>query len=258
MVSRRDFLVTAGSAGAFLATGHRLAQAQTAPAAGAKTAPAEKTAGVEKPPFTLPALPYAADALEPHIDAKTMELHHGKHHKAYVDKLNAALAKHPDMATTSLPQLLAGLQKLPEDVRTDIRNNGGGHANHAMFWEIMAPNAGGAPKGAVAEAINAGFGSFDAFKTRFNEMGSKHFGSGWVFVVMDRSARSLEIVTRPNQDTPLLEGDRVLFGNDLWEHAYYLKHNNRRDEYLAGWWNVVNWDAINARYEAIKGGDTVI
>ena len=208
--------------------------------------------------FALPPLPYPPNAFGETLSAETFAFHHGKHHKAYVDKLNAALAKHPDLATTTLPQLLAGLPKLPEGVRSDIRNNGGGHANHAMFWEIMAPNAGGAPKRAVAEAINSGFGSFDAFKTRFNETGSKLFGAGWVFVVMDRSARSLEIATRPNQDTPLLEGDRVLFGNDLWEHAYYLKHNNRRDDYLAGWWNVVNWDAINARYEAIKAGDTVI
>jgi superoxide dismutase, Fe-Mn family len=257
MVSRRDFLVTAGSAGAFLAAGSRMAQAQTSPAP-ATGAPAEKTAGAGAPPFTLPPLPYAFNALEPHIDAKTMELHHDKHHKAYVDKLNAAIAKHPDLAATPLPQLLAAMQKLPEDVRNDIRNNGGGHANHAMFWEIMAPNAGGAPKGAVAEAINAGFGSFDAFKTKFNETGSKHFGSGWVFVVMDRSGRALEVAARPNQDSPLLQGDRVLFGNDLWEHAYYLKYNNRKDEYLASWWNVVNWDAVNKRFEAIKAGDTVI
>lgn len=257
MVSRRDFLVTASSAGAVLAAGSAFAQTQPSPAT-PKAAPAEKTAGVDKSPFTLATLPYSFEALEPHIDAKTMELHHSKHHKGYVDRLNAGLAKYPDLATTSLPQLLAGLEKLPEGVRTDIRNYGGGHANHSMFWEIMAPNAGGEAKGAVAEAINAGFGSFDAFKKRFNETGSKHFGAGWVFVVMDRAARSLEIASRPNQDTPLLEGQRVLMGNDLWEHAYYLKHNNRRDDYLAGWWNVVNWDVINKRYEAIKAGETVI
>jgi superoxide dismutase, Fe-Mn family len=256
MVSRRDFLATAGAAGAFLAAQPRLSEAQTPVTP--KNAPAEKTAGAAQQPFTLPPLPYAFNALEPHIDAKTMELHHDKHHAAYVEKLNAAVAKHPELATTPLPQLLAGLQKLPEDVRMDIRNQGGGHANHTMFWEIMAPNAGGAPKGAVAEAINAAFGSFDAFKTRFNQMGSKHFGSGWVMVVMDRSGRALEIATRPNQDSPLLEGERVLFGNDVWEHAYYLKYNNRRDDYLGAWWNVVNWDAINRRYEAIKAGDTVI
>jgi Fe-Mn family superoxide dismutase len=259
MVSRRDFLISATSAGAVLTAGGRFAQAQaqtTTPAPAAT--PAEKTAGTASQPFTLAPLPYAFDALEPHIDAKTMELHHGKHHKGYVDKLNAAIARHPSLASTPLPQLLAGLEKLPEDARADIRNHGGGHANHSMFWEIMAPNAGGAPSGVVAEAIAAGFGSFDAFKTRFNETGAKHFGVGWVFVVMDRSARSLEIVARPNQDSPLLDGERVLFGNDLWEHAYYLKHNNRREEYLAGWWNVVNWDAINKRYQAIKDGDTVI
>jgi superoxide dismutase, Fe-Mn family len=258
MVSRRDFLVTAASAGAFITAGSQFAQAQTAAPMPAQTAPAEKIADGDRPPFTLPPLPYAPTALEPHIDAKTMELHHGKHHKAYVDKLNAALAKHPELATTPLAQLLAGLQKLPEDIRSEIRNNGGGHANHSMFWEIMAPNAGGEPKGAVAEAINSAFGSFGGLKTRFNEMGAKQFGAGWVFVVMDRSGRSLEIATRPNQDTPLLEGERVLFGNDLWEHAYYLKYNNRREEYLASWWNVVNWDAINKRYESIKSGDTVI
>jgi Fe-Mn family superoxide dismutase len=257
MVSRRDFLISAGSAGAFLSAGPLLAQVQTPPAAPG-TMPAEKTAGAASQPFTLAPLPYAFNALEPHIDAKTMELHHDKHHKTYVEKLNTALAKHPDLASTPLPQLLAGLQKLPEDVRSDIRNNGGGHANHTMFWEIMAPNAGGEPKGEVAAAINTAFGSFDDFKKRFNEMGAKHFGSGWVFVVMDRSARSLELVTRPNQDSPLLEGDRVLFGNDLWEHAYYLKYNNRRDDYLSSWWNVVNWDAINSRYQGIRDGQTVI
>jgi Fe-Mn family superoxide dismutase len=257
MTSRRDFLITAGSAGALLAAGPLLAHAQTlAIAQGA--APTEKIGGGGAPPFELPKLPYAFTALEPHIDAKTMELHHEKHHKTYVEKLNAAIAKHPGLSSTPLAQLLAGLDKLPEEVRAEIRNNGGGHANHTMFWEIMAANAGGEPKGEVATAINAAFGSFDAFKKRFNEAGAKHFGSGWVFVVMDRSARSLEIVTRANQDSPLLEGDRVLFGNDLWEHAYYLKYNNRRDEYLASWWNVVNWDAINTRLKAIKDGEAVI
>jgi len=257
MASRREFLITAGSAGAFLTAGTLLAQAQN-PVPGAAIGPAEKTAGPGQPPFTLPPLPYAVSALEPHIDAKTMELHHDKHHKTYVDKLNAAIAKQPSLASTPLAQLLAGLEKLPEDVRSEIRTNGGGHANHTMFWEIMAPNAGGTPKGAVAEAITQAFGSFDAFKKRFNEMGEKHVGSGWVFVVMDRSGRALEIATRPNQDTPLLEGGRVLFGNDLWEHAYYLKYNNRREDYLSSWWNVLNWDAINRRYEALKAGSAVI
>jgi superoxide dismutase, Fe-Mn family len=257
MTSRRDFLITAGSAGAFLAAGPLLAQAQTQPVAPA-AAPAEKVAGAGNPPFALPALPYAFTALEPHIDAKTMELHHDKHHKTYVEKLNAAIAKQASLSSTPLAQLLAGLDKLPEEARAEIRNNGGGHANHTMFWEIMAPNAGGEPKGEVATAINAAFGSFDAFKKRFNEAGAKHFGSGWVFVVMDRSARSLEIVTRANQDSPLMEGDRVLFGNDLWEHAYYLKYNNKREEYLASWWNVVNWDAINTRLKGIKDGEAVI
>ncbi len=257
MTSRRDFLITAASTGALLAAGPLLAQAQTPPAAPG-AAPAEKIAGAGNQPFTLAPLPYAFTALEPHIDAKTMELHHDKHHKTYVEKLNAAIAKHPSLSSTPLPQLLAGLDKLPEEVRADIRNNGGGHANHTMFWEIMAANAGGEPKGEVAVAINAAFGSFDAFKKRFNEAGAKHFGSGWVFVVMDRSARSLEIVTRANQDSPLLEGDRVLLGNDLWEHAYYLKYNNKRDEYLASWWNVVNWDAVNTRLKGIKDGEAVI
>ena len=257
MVSRRNFLITAGSAGALLSAGPLLAQVQ-APLAAPGAMPAEKAAGPANQPFTLPPLPYAFTALEPHIDAKTMELHHDKHHKTYVEKLNAAVAKHSSLASMTLPQLLAGLDKLPEDVRADIRNNGGGHANHTMFWEIMAPNAGGEPKGEVGQAINAAFGSFDAFKKRFEEMGAKHFGAGWVFVVMDRSGRSLQIVTRPNQDSPLLEGDRVLFGNDLWEHAYYLKYNNRREEYLSSWWNVVNWDGINTRYQGIRGGETVI
>lgn len=258
MVSRRDFLLTAGSAATVaLASRTRTAQAQTSPTAPV-AAPAEKTAGAAQPPFTLPPLPYAFDALEPHIDAKTMELHHGKHHKTYVDRLNAAVAKQPSLASTPLPQLLAALDRLPQDVRSDIRNNGGGHANHTMFWEIMAPNAGGAPKDALAEALTRAYGSVDDFKRRFNEAAAKHFGSGWVFLVMDSSGRSLEIKTLPNQDSPMLQGDNTLMGNDLWEHAYYLKYNNRRDEYLNAWWNIVNWDAVNRRYEAIKAGKTVI
>ncbi len=252
MVSRRDFLITAVSAGAALGSGVVFAQNKTQP----PSEPAQSPAKVSG--FTLPPLPYAYDALEPHIDAKTMELHHSKHHKAAVDRLNAAIARSPKLSSTPLPKLLAGVGRLPKDVQGDIRNQGGSHANHTMFWEIMAPNGGGEPKGEIAKAINASFGSFDAFKKSFNETGSKHFGSGWVFVVPGLSGRALEIISRPNQDSPLLKGRRAVFGNDLWEHAYYLKHNNRRDEYLAGWWNVLNWEAINARYEAIRSGDNVV
>ena len=194
---------------------------------------------------SLPALPYAADALEPHIDKTTMEIHHGKHHQAYVNNLNAALEKHPELQSKSVEELLKGLNTVPEDIRTAVRNNGGGHANHSMFWTILGPNAGGAPTGAVADAITASFGGFDAFKDQFSKAAMGRFGSGWAFVI--DAGGKLAIESTPNQDSPLMEGKKVLFGLDVWEHAYYLKYQNRRADYIGAFWNVVNWAEINKR-----------
>ena len=191
----------------------------------------------------LPPLPYAFDALEPHIDAKTMEIHHGKHHQAYVNNLNAALEKHPELSGTSIDDLCRGIQALPEDIRTAVRNNGGGHWNHSRFWAWMAPNAGGAPTGTAGEAIAASFGSFDAFKEQWGKAGVGRFGSGWVWLVNEGG--TLSITSTPNQDNPLMDGKQAVLGCDVWEHAYYLKYQNRRPDYLAAWWNVVNWAEVN-------------
>ncbi|MGE3178410.1 MAG: superoxide dismutase [Vicinamibacterales bacterium] len=194
---------------------------------------------------SLPPLPYAPDALEPHIDKMTMEIHHGKHHAAYVNNLNAALEKFPDLQAKSLEELLKGIESVPQDIRTAVRNNGGGHLNHTMFWQVMGPNAGGAPQGAIADAINGSFGSFDAFKEQFAKAGIGRFGSGWAWVI--DAGNKLVIESTANQDAPIMEGKRVVFGLDVWEHAYYLKYQNRRPDYIGAWWNVVNWDAINKR-----------
>jgi superoxide dismutase, Fe-Mn family len=188
---------------------------------------------------SLPPLPYPSDALEPHIDKQTMEIHHGKHHNAYVTNLNAALEKHPELQSKSLDDLLKGINSVPEDIRTAVRNNGGGHWNHSMFWQIMGPNAGGAPSGAIADAINSSFGSFDKFKEEFKKAGVGRFGSGWAWVVA--SGNKLVIESTPNQDSPIMEGKKAVFGLDVWEHAYYLKYQNRRPDYIDAWWNVVNW-----------------
>jgi Fe-Mn family superoxide dismutase len=193
----------------------------------------------------LPPLPYDAAALEPHIDTQTMQIHHGKHHAAYVNNLNAALEKHPNLQGKSAEELISNLSAVPEDIRTAVRNNGGGHVNHTMFWEIMGPNKGGAPTGAIAEAINGAFGSFDAFKDQMNKGGAGRFGSGWVWLV--DAGGKLAVESTANQDNPIMEGKHPIMGIDVWEHAYYLKYQNRRPDYLAAWWNVVNWDAINKR-----------
>jgi Fe-Mn family superoxide dismutase len=208
--------------------------------------------GAPAGPFTLPPLPYAPDANEPHIDAQTMQIHHDRHHAAYVANLNAALKDHSQLAQLPLEQILAKLSEVPESVRTAVRNNGGGHANHSMFWEIMG-GKGGAPSGELAQAIDRDLGGFDKMKADFNGAGARVFGSGWVFVTVDRNGK-LALTSRPNQDTPLMDGGRVLMGNDVWEHAYYLKYQNRRPDYLAAWWNVVNWDKVAARYAAAKAG----
>jgi Fe-Mn family superoxide dismutase len=194
---------------------------------------------------TLPALPYPTDALEPHIDKMTMEIHHGKHHQAYVTNLNAALDKHPELQNKSIEDLLKGINTVPEDIRTAVRNNGGGHANHSMFWQVMGPNAGGAPTGAIADAITGSFGGFDKFKEELKKAGVGRFGSGWAWVI-DQGGK-LVIESSANQDSPLMEGKKIVFGVDVWEHAYYLKYQNRRPDYLDAWWNVANWAAINKR-----------
>jgi Fe-Mn family superoxide dismutase len=197
--------------------------------------------------FTLPALPYATDALEPYIDKLTMEIHHGKHHNAYVTNLNKALESAPELAGLTIEELLAdNLAAVPEGIRTAVRNNGGGHYNHSLFWEIMGPAAGGEPTGALADAINASFGSFAAFKEKFQAAGTTRFGSGWAWLI--GSGNSLQIVSTPNQDSPVMEGKTPILGIDVWEHAYYLKYQNRRPDYLAAWWNVVNWTAVAARF----------
>lgn len=195
---------------------------------------------------TLPPLPYAPEALEPHIDAQTMNIHHGKHHQAYVTNLNAAIEKAPELAGWSLDDLCRRINEVPEAVRTAVRNNGGGHWNHSLFWQLMAPNAGGEPTGALAEAIVAAFGSFATFKEQFQAAGMGRFGSGWAWLVSDNG--KLSIVSTPNQDNPLMEGKHAILGVDVWEHAYYLKYQNRRADYLGAFWNVVNWAEVAKRY----------
>lgn len=203
-------------------------------------------------PFSLPPLPYAPDALEPHIDKMTMEIHHGKHHNAYVTNLNKALESAPELANRSIEELLANnCAAVPENIRTAVRNNGGGHWNHSMFWQILGPNGGGAPSGDVADAINGAFGSFDAFKEKFNAAATTRFGSGWAWLVKG-SGNSVEVTSTPNQDNPLMEGKSAIMGLDVWEHAYYLKYQNRRPDYIAAWWNVVNWDEVNKRLKQGK------
>jgi len=197
--------------------------------------------------FTLPALPYAHDALEPHIDKLTMEIHHGKHHQAYVTNLNKALESAPDLAGKSIEELLANnCAIVPDAIRTAVRNNGGGHWNHSLFWELMAPGQGGTPVGNLAQAINTAFGSFDDFKTKFSAAGVGRFGSGWAWLI--KTGSGVEIMSSPNQDNPLMEGKNAVVGCDVWEHAYYLKYQNRRPDYIANWWNVVNWPAAEARF----------
>jgi Fe-Mn family superoxide dismutase len=198
-------------------------------------------------PFTLPPLPYPTNALEPHIDAQTMEIHHDKHHAAYVNNLNTALEKAPELQGKSLDELLRNLNAVPEAVRTAVRNNGGGHWNHSMFWQIMSPNGGGAPTGKLAEAINKSFGDFENFKEQFNAAGGARFGSGWAWLMNDGG--KLSIISTPNQDNPIMDGKPApILGVDVWEHAYYLKYQNRRPDYLKAWWNVVNWAEVAKRF----------
>jgi superoxide dismutase, Fe-Mn family len=198
--------------------------------------------------YEVPPLPYAYNALEPYIDEQTMQLHHDKHHAAYVNNLNAALEGQAALAALTVDQLIRRLSEVPENIRTAVRNNGGGHLNHTMFWEIMKPNGGGAPSGALASAIQQAFGSFDDFKAKFKDAGVKRFGSGWAWLVRDQSG-ALQVTSTANQDNPLSDGLYPVMGNDVWEHAYYLKYQNRRPDYLDAWWNVVNWDEVAKRFE---------
>ena len=198
--------------------------------------------------FTLPPLPYDFAALEPHIDAKTMEIHHGKHHQAYVNNLNAAIEKAPELAKKSLDELMKSVNSVPEAVRTAVRNNGGGHWNHSMFWQIMAPKAGGEPGGKIGAAIKSAFGDFAKFREQFNAAGAGQFGSGWAWLISTQG--KLSISSTPNQDNPLMDGQKPIMGLDVWEHAYYLKYQNRRPDYMNAWWNVVNWKEVEKRFSS--------
>ncbi len=198
----------------------------------------------------LPQLPYPANALEPHIDEQTMNIHHGKHHNTYVTNLNAALEGHPDLQNKSVEELVSNLDAVPEEIRTAVRNNGGGHANHSLFWQILSPNGGGEPTGELADAINEAFGSFENFKEEFSKAAAGRFGSGWAWLVVDNG--KLAVMSTPNQDTPLMEGKTPILGLDVWEHAYYLKYQNRRPDYIKAFWNVVNWDEVARRYNEAK------
>ena len=240
-ISRRHlFGATAGLAAVAASTRLAFAQAAKSPAAETPEGPFKRTA---------PA--YPLNALEPHIDAKTMEIHSTKHHQTYVTNLNKFAEDHPQIATKPVPEMLANLNAVPEAIRTGVRNNMGGHANHTMFWEIMGPS-GGKPESDVLAAIERDLGGIDKMKSDFNAAGGRVFGSGWVFITVGKDGK-LAIETRPNQDSPLMDGKRALLGNDVWEHANYLKYQNRRPDYLAAWWNTLNWDAINARYQQAQG-----
>jgi len=232
-LTRRQALSTLALGGASLSARARISLAQTPAPTG---------------PFTLPQLPYPAEALEPHIDAQTMTIHHGRHHQAYITNLNTALAKAPDLAKKPIEEILRDLNAVPEDIRTAVRNNGGGHANHVQFWTLMAPKAGGPPTGAVADALTSTFGSFDKFKELFNQAGATRFGSGWAWLSDEKG--KLIVHSTANQDTPLSEGRRPIFGLDVWEHAYYLKYQNRRADYITAWWNTINWAEVNKRLKA--------
>lgn len=204
-------------------------------------------------PHQLPPLPYANNALEPHIDETTMMIHHDRHHAAYVNNLNAALEKYPELQDKSLEDLISNLDAVPEDIRGAVRNNGGGHANHSLFWETIGPNAGGEPTGALKAAIDSELGGFEAFKEAFAKAGATRFGSGWAWLAVDKSGK-LVVTSTPNQDTPVMEGNTPVLGLDVWEHAYYLKYQNKRPDYINAFFNVINWNAVNERYEAAKAG----
>lgn len=239
-----------------LITRRKLFAGAAAVAAGAALAPRWAFAQAPAGPFKLDPLAYAFNALEPHIDAKTMEIHHDRHHQTYVTGLNAAVKDHSNVAAMPLQDILAKLGEMPEAVRTALRNSGGGHANHTMFWQIMGPG-GGKPAGNLAAAIDRDLGGAEKLQNDFNAAGGRVFGSGWVFVTVTKDGK-LALESKPNQDTPLMDGKRVLFGNDVWEHAYYLTYQNRRPDYLKAWWNVVNWSKVGERYTAAMAGTLTI
>jgi Fe-Mn family superoxide dismutase len=241
MMTRRQAIKTTALASAAIAT---------LPGAIAQSADPAPLISTTTQPFTLPPLPYAYDALEPHIDARTMEIHHDKHHAAYVANLNKAVAEFPEVGKKSVEDLLKDLNSVPEKIRTAVRNNGGGHYNHSLFWQMMKKDGGGEPTGELAKVIDAAFGNFSAFKENFSKAALGQFGSGWAWLVLNGDA--LKIEPTPNQDTPLSAGKPPLLGLDVWEHAYYLKHQNKRVDYIAAWWNVVNWDFVSARYAKLK------
>jgi len=234
VITRRSALTALGVSAASVALPHA-SSGQAAPAKG---------------PFTLPALPYAFDALEPYVDAQTMQIHHDRHHAAYVNNLNNALASHPDWSSKSVEEIVRSLSSVPEAVRTAVRNNGGGHINHSLFWEIMKKNPDGQPSGELAKAIDKKFGSFTSFKEQFTKAAMTVFGSGWAWLSVD-SAKELLVESSPNQDNPWMKGNAPVMGIDVWEHAYYLKYQNKRADYVAAWWNVVNWDFVSDRYKKL-------
>jgi superoxide dismutase, Fe-Mn family len=245
-INRRHFLLLLGAT-----TGVAACGSFPSTAGAQKSSQDKQTQSSQSQAFTLPPLPYDYKALEPHIDAATMQFHHDKHHATYVKNLNEAVSKYPQLKNKTAEQLIQSLNSLPQDIRTTVRNNGGGHINHTMFWEIMGPNGGGAPTGAIAAAITKSFGSFDNFKKEFNEAGTKRFGSGWAWLVRTKDGK-LQVTSTANQDSPLMEGNYPIMGNDVWEHAYYLKYQNKRADYLTAWWNVVNWTEVNKRFEKAK------
>ncbi|MBI3849639.1 MAG: superoxide dismutase [Verrucomicrobia bacterium] len=234
MMTRRQAIQKTALATAAVAVGSSLTSAQAQTAAG---------------PFTLPPLPYAFDALEPHIDAQTMQIHHDKHHAAYVMNLNKAVADHPDLAKKTVEEVLKDLSSVPQNIRTAVRNHGGGHYNHSLFWQMMKKGGGGEPKAALAKAIDKSFGSFAGFKDKLTDTATKVFGSGWAWLVLD--GKAVKIESSPNQDSPLSQGHHMLLGIDVWEHAYYLKYQNKRADYIAAWFNVINWDFVSERFEKL-------
>lgn len=244
-LNRRNFLF-------LLSATMGAAACETFPAAHAASSLVDSTKQAKtQETFRLEPLPYAYNALEPHIDAATMQFHHDKHYATYIKNLNEAVNKYPQLKNKSAEALLRDINSVPKDVRTKVRNNGGGYVNHKMFWEIMGPNAGGTPTGPIADAINKTFGSFDAFKKQFNAAGTDRFGSGWAWLVRSKNGQ-LQIINTANQDSPFMDGLYPIMGNDVWEHAYYLKYQNRRADYLTAWWNVVNWNEVNKRFTQVK------
>jgi Fe-Mn family superoxide dismutase len=249
-MQRREFL--SGSLAAGIGSGAMLLLARGSESEGAETTTANNTNQEKTMSYTLPALPYPADALEPYIDKMTMEIHHGRHHKAYVDNLNKALEGHADLAKLPIDQLMRDINKVPENIRQAVINNGGGHANHSMFWEIMAKDAGGKPSGPLADDINAAFTDFATFQHQLKDAALKRFGSGWAWLVL--ADGKLQVISGANQDSPFMKGQSPILGIDVWEHAYYLKYQNKRPDYVDAWWNVVNWAAVGERYSKAKDG----